>query len=86
MKLTSVVVLDERIDTIADLVSQHYGLNDLGDPSASSDVSHVSQLRAEWLSSHRKRLLSLVASPLMQRRLPAPGKLTRQASALNRRG
>ncbi len=45
VKLTSLVVLDERIDAIADLVCQHYGLNDLGDPSASSDVSHVSQFR-----------------------------------------
>ncbi len=45
MKLTLLVVLDDRIDAIADLVSQHYGLNDLGDPSASSDVSLVSQIR-----------------------------------------
>jgi hypothetical protein len=45
MNLTSLLVLDERIDAIADLVSQHYGLNDLGDPSASSDVSHVPRFR-----------------------------------------
>ena len=42
MKLMSLVVLDERIDAFADLVCQHYGLSDPGDPSASSDVSHVS--------------------------------------------
>ncbi|KAN0125481.1 DNA polymerase alpha/epsilon subunit B domain containing protein [Lactarius tabidus] len=34
-------VLDERIDAFADLVSQHYGLSDLGDPSASSDEAVV---------------------------------------------
>ena len=45
MKLTLLVVLDERIDTITDIVCQHYGLNDPGDPSASSDVSPVSRFR-----------------------------------------
>ncbi|KAH9042054.1 DNA polymerase alpha subunit B [Lactarius pseudohatsudake] len=34
-------VLDERIDAIADLVFQHYGLSDLADPSASSDEAVV---------------------------------------------
>ena len=40
--LTPQLALDERIDELADLVRQHYGFADLGDPSASTDVSHVS--------------------------------------------
>lgn len=40
--LTPQLVLDERIDELADLVRQHYGFADLGDPSASTDVSHLS--------------------------------------------
>jgi DNA polymerase alpha subunit B len=41
--LTPRLALDERIDELADLVRQHYGLADLGDPSASTDVSHLSR-------------------------------------------
>ena len=41
VNLTSHLALDERIDELADLVRQHYGLTDLGDPSASTDVSYL---------------------------------------------
>ncbi|KAI0300193.1 hypothetical protein BC826DRAFT_665150 [Russula brevipes] len=34
--------LDERIDELANLVRQHYGLADLGDPSASTDLNEPS--------------------------------------------
>lgn len=38
-RLTPRIALDERIDELEALVRQHYGLTDLGDPSASTDVS-----------------------------------------------
>jgi hypothetical protein len=42
-KLTPQIALDDRIDELADLVRQHYGLAELGDPSASTDVGHFVQ-------------------------------------------
>jgi hypothetical protein len=38
------IALDDRIDELADLVRQHYGLAELGDPSTSTDVGHLVQL------------------------------------------
>jgi hypothetical protein len=59
--LTPQIALDERIDEIADLVRQHYGLVELGDPSTSTDVSLVVQFLRYPLNSLRKRsLLSVV--------------------------
>jgi hypothetical protein len=37
------IALDDRIDELADLVRQHYGLAELGDPSTSTDVGHIVQ-------------------------------------------
>jgi hypothetical protein len=37
------IALDDRIDELADLVRQHYGLAELGDPSSSTDVGHFVQ-------------------------------------------
>jgi DNA polymerase alpha subunit B len=37
------IALDDRIDELADLVRQHYGLAELGDPSTSTDVRHFVQ-------------------------------------------
>ncbi len=37
------IVLDDRIDELADLVRQHYGLAELGDPSTSTDVGNLVQ-------------------------------------------
>jgi hypothetical protein len=37
------IALDDRIDELADLVRQHYGLAELGDPSTSTDVGHFVQ-------------------------------------------
>lgn len=42
-KLTLQIALNDRIDELADLVREHYGLSELGDPSASTDVGHFSQ-------------------------------------------
>lgn len=37
------IALDDRIDELADLVRQHYGLAELGDPSTSTDVGYFVQ-------------------------------------------
>ena len=36
--MASAVALDDRIDDIAELVQKHYGVADLGDPSAETEV------------------------------------------------
>ena len=41
LDLTPRIALDERIDELADLVREHYDLANLGDPSASADVSRL---------------------------------------------
>jgi len=52
------IALDDRIDELADLVRQHYGLAELGDPSTSTDVSHFGTVSAVPLSSSlREKLL-----------------------------
>lgn len=52
------IALDDRIDELADLVRQHYGLAELGDPSTSTDVSHFRTVSAVPLSSSlREKLL-----------------------------
>jgi len=38
-QLTPRIALDKRIEEVERLVRQHYGLTNLGDPSASTDVS-----------------------------------------------
>lgn len=35
---TAGVALDDRIDEFAEIVQKHYGLSDLGDPGASTEV------------------------------------------------
>jgi hypothetical protein len=42
-KLIPRIALDDRIDELADLVREHYGLAELGDPSTSTDVGHFVQ-------------------------------------------
>jgi hypothetical protein len=37
--LTPRTALDKRIDKLADLICEHYGLADLGDPSDTTGVS-----------------------------------------------
>jgi hypothetical protein len=70
--LTPQIALDDRIDELADLIRQHYGLSDLGDPSASTDVGTIGAVSAISLSSSlRKPLLLLVASLSMPRLLLA---------------
>lgn len=34
----TLIALDDRIDDIAELVQKHYGVPDLGDPSAETEV------------------------------------------------
>ena len=42
----SQIALDDRIDELGDLIRQHYGLSDLGDPSASTDVGTLGAISA----------------------------------------
>ena len=66
--LTPQIALGKRIEEIASLVRQHYGLVELGDPSASTDVSPVVQFLRRSLSSLRKR--SLLSVVLLSTRRP----------------
>lgn len=62
------IALDDRIDELADLIRQHYGLADLGDPSASTDVGTLRAVSVVSSSSSlRKQLLLSVVSLLMPR-------------------
>ena len=46
LNLIPQIALDDRIDELADLIRQHYGLSDLGDPSASTDVGTLGAVSA----------------------------------------
>lgn len=38
LPLTEIIALDDRIEDIAEILQKHYGLAELGDPSAESEV------------------------------------------------
>ena len=74
------IALDDRIDELADLIRQHYGLSDLGDPSASTDVGTLGAVSAVSLSSSlRKQLLLSVVLLLMPKLLLALESSTKPA-------
>jgi hypothetical protein len=57
IRLTPRLVLDERIDELADLVRQHYGFADLGDPSASTDVSHLCNVYGAFIKPSQEEVI-----------------------------
>lgn len=49
--LTLHLVLDDRIDEFAEIIREHYGITDLGDPSAATEVCRPLAFRTHTIDT-----------------------------------